>query len=57
MEHHTQTDEQICRAEVVQKVKEAFAVRGYQLATIKVASASGVVKNIGSAVAAVVLWS
>ena len=56
MEHHVQADEETCRREVMQKIEEAFAMRGYQLKTVKVASASGTVKNIGSAIAAVVLW-
>ncbi|HEY3295937.1 MAG TPA: arginine decarboxylase, pyruvoyl-dependent [bacterium] len=56
MEHHIQGDEETCRREVVAKVKEAFAMRGYTLAAVKVASASGTVKTIGAAMAAVVLW-
>jgi arginine decarboxylase len=56
MEHHRLADEETCRCEVVRKVEEAFAMRGYKLASIKVISASGTVGRIGSAVAAVVLW-
>jgi arginine decarboxylase len=57
MEHHIQGPEDRCRREVVEKVEEAFRVRGYKLANVKVISASGAVKQIGSAVAAVVLWT
>jgi arginine decarboxylase len=56
MEHHILGDEERCRSEVVKKVEEAFAQRGYMLKKIRVASASGKVQQIGSAVAAVVLW-
>jgi arginine decarboxylase len=56
MEHHLQGDEETCRREVIEKVNEAFAMRGYKLASVKVASASGTVQHIGSAMAAVVLW-
>jgi len=56
MEHHILGDEARCRREVVKKVEEAFAQRGYKLKEIKTASASGTVQRIGSAVAAVVLW-
>ncbi len=56
MEHHILGAEEDCRKQVVAKVEEAFAMRGYRLKTCPVASASGVVKNIGSAMAAVVLW-
>jgi arginine decarboxylase len=56
MEHHLQGSEDLCREQVVRKVEEAFAVRGYRLAHVKVVSASGVVQKVGSAVAAVVLW-
>jgi len=56
MEHHLQGDEERCRREVVAKVEEAFAMRGYKLASVKVVSASGTVKSIGAAIAAVVLW-
>jgi arginine decarboxylase len=57
MEHHLQGAEELCRQEVVLRVEEAFAVRGYRLADVKVVSASGVVQKVGSAVAAVVLWA
>jgi pyruvoyl-dependent arginine decarboxylase len=57
MEHHIQGDEETCRREVIAKVEEAFIMRGYTLAAVKVASASGTVKHIGSAMAAVVLWA
>ncbi len=57
MEHHIQGPEEQCRKEVVAKVEEAFRMRGYTLAGVRVASASGTVKHIGSAVAAVVLWT
>jgi len=57
MEHHLQGSESLCREQVVRKVEEAFAVRGYGLAQVKVVSASGVVQKVGSAVAAVVLWT
>jgi arginine decarboxylase len=56
MEHHMQGPETLCREIVTKKVEEAFAKRGYTLASIKVASASGTVQHIGSAMAAVVLW-
>ncbi len=56
MEHHILGDEETCRKEVVQKVEEAFSIRGYRLKSVKVCSASGRVQHIGSAVAAVVLW-
>ena len=57
MEHHLQGPEEQCRREVVEKVEEAFRVRGYKLAGVRLISASGTVKQIGSAVAAVVLWT
>lgn len=57
MEHHIQGPEEQCRKEVVAKVEEAFRMRGFKLADIRVASASGTVKHIGSAMAAVVLWA
>ena len=57
MEHHLQGPEELCREEVVRKVEEAFAIRGYRPAQVKVVSASGVVQKVGSAVAAVVLWA
>jgi arginine decarboxylase len=57
MEHHLQGAEDLCRQQVRQKVEEAFAIRGYKLAHVKVVSASGVVERVGSAVAAVVLWT
>ena len=57
MEHHLQGPEELCRQEVVRKVEEAFAIRGYRLAEVKAVSASGVVQKVGSAVAAVVLWT
>jgi arginine decarboxylase len=56
MEHHMQGTEAECRAIVTAKVEEAFAERGYKLASIKVSSAAGAVQHIGSAMAAVVLW-
>jgi arginine decarboxylase len=56
MEHHICGDEQRCRSEVVKKVEAAFAQRGFKLKDIKIASATGKVQQIGSAVAAVVLW-
>lgn len=57
MEHHLHGNEQTCREQVIRKVEEAFASRGYKLAAVKVASASGIVQRAGSAVAAVVLWA
>lgn len=57
MEHHTLADESACRADAIRKVEAAFAQRGYKLATVKIASASGRVEHIGSAFAAVVLWT
>jgi arginine decarboxylase len=57
MEHHARADEQGCRQEVIRRIEEAFEARGCELASIQVASASGVVQRIGSAVAAVVLWT
>jgi arginine decarboxylase len=56
MEHHILGDEKRCRDEVIAKVEEAFRVRKYTLSAIKVASASGEVRRIASAIAAVVLW-
>lgn len=57
MEHHSHADEAACRADVIRKVEAAFAQRGYKLSTVKIASASGKVQHIGSAFAAVVLWT
>jgi arginine decarboxylase len=57
MEHHLQDSEELCREQVRRKVEEAFAIRGFKLAEVKIASASGVVQRVGSAVAAVVLWT
>lgn len=57
MEHHIIGDEQRCREEVIRKVEEAFAQRRFRLSDIKTISASGQVEQIGSAVAAVVLWA
>lgn len=56
MEHHLHGSEKLCREQVRQKVEEAFATRGYKLASVELASAAGVVQRVGSAVAAVVLW-
>ena len=57
MEHHLHGSEKLCREQVMSKVEEAFATRGYRLASVDVVSASGVVQRVGSAVAAVVLWA
>jgi arginine decarboxylase len=57
MEHHLQGSEELCREQVRQKVEEAFTIRGCKMAHVRVVSASGVVKKVGSAVAAVVLWT
>jgi arginine decarboxylase len=56
MEHHILGDEKRCRDEVTAKVEEAFAMRKYPLKSIQVVSASGEVRRIASAIAAVVLW-
>lgn len=57
MEHHQVGEERQCREDVIRKVEEAFSQRKYRLADVKTASASGIVENIGSVVAAVALWA
>ncbi|MBU0509481.1 arginine decarboxylase, pyruvoyl-dependent [bacterium] len=57
MEHHMIGTEQECRDRVVRKLEEALAQRNYRLTDVKIAAASGVVKKVGSAVAAVILWA
>jgi arginine decarboxylase len=56
MEHHILGPEKRCRDEVLAKVEEAFRMRNYKLGAVKIASASGEVRRIASAVAAVILW-
>jgi arginine decarboxylase len=57
MEYHALDTEQNCLEFVRKQVEAAFEVRGFRLANVKQASASGIVKGTGSAFAAVVLWS
>ena len=57
MEHHMTDDEKTCREIVLQKLEAGFAARGYKLAVVQMASAFGVVKEVGSAFAGVVLWT
>jgi len=56
MEHHMTDDEKLCREIVLQKLEAGFAARGYKLKDVQLASAYGVVKEVGSAFAGVVLW-
>ncbi len=56
MEHHMTDDEKFCREIVLQKLEAGFAARGYKLGDVRVASAFGIVKEVGSAFAGVVLW-
>jgi arginine decarboxylase len=57
MEHHMTDDEQTCRRIVMEKLEAGFAARGYKLADVQIASAYGVVQEVGSAFAGVVLWT
>ena len=57
MEHHATDEERVCREMVLEKMEAAFAARGYKLADVRVASAFGMVKEVGSAFAGVVLWT
>ncbi len=57
MEHHMRGEESACREFVVEKVNAGFAARGYKLADVKLISAAGIVKGVGSAFAGVVLWT
>jgi arginine decarboxylase len=57
MEHHMTDEEKLCREIVLQKLEAAFAARGYKLKDVQAASAFGIVKEVGSAFAGVVLWS
>lgn len=57
MEHHMRGEESACREFVIEKVNAGFAARGYKLADLKLISAAGIVKGVGSAFAGVVLWT
>ncbi len=57
MEHHMRGEESACREIVIEKVNYAFSARGYKLADVKLISAAGIVKGVGSAFAGVVLWT
>jgi arginine decarboxylase len=57
MEHHMRGEESACREIVIEKVNAAFASRGYRMAEVKLKSAAGIVKGIGTAFAGVVLWT
>lgn len=58
MEHHmVGGSEKYTRDFVEEQVRSAFKERGFKLKEIKTASSSGTVQNIGSAFAAVVLWT